>query len=333
MEAPLSSPAWQPFPRTRSGYCSPQVDTSAKVFDELAAGHLFLTLPVSSRKRLPSTWAACIACTTASVRCKVYDYADLNVQCCPDVRSAFAAATRRWGNDPVPASAVPGWPVEVPLPVRSAVERANMRQRAAAHFATGSTCRWRRLFADAACSAEICLLLRSSTCRPTWKALPEREVQARHSFFAVCRHCLKRPGCSASTPLGDSLDGWGAMEVDLLWAEGRVAIELDGAQHFDSVEAYRREPPQGRLIAGKRLTSCCGSSPGTWASTSTRCSTQSCERCRSDGGDRSGGGPTAASSTHAASGHRGDRRQQSTQSPPAIDARLDGASESPTMVM
>lgn len=29
------------------------------------------------------------------------------------------------------------------------------------------------------------------------------------------------------------------MEVDLLHAEGKVAIEIDGNQHLESVEAYR----------------------------------------------------------------------------------------------
>jgi very-short-patch-repair endonuclease len=31
------------------------------------------------------------------------------------------------------------------------------------------------------------------------------------------------------------------MEVDLLCAEAQLAIELDGAQHLDSPEAYRRD--------------------------------------------------------------------------------------------
>jgi very-short-patch-repair endonuclease len=31
------------------------------------------------------------------------------------------------------------------------------------------------------------------------------------------------------------------MEVDLLCAEARVVVELDGPQHLDNVEAYRRD--------------------------------------------------------------------------------------------
>ena len=50
-----------------------------------------------------------------------------------------------------------------------------------------------------------------------------------------------------NAPLAIPFDGWGAMEVDLLWAEGRVAIELDGAA-----------PTARRPIAATAArTSCC----------------------------------------------------------------------------
>ena len=43
-------------------------------------------------------------------------------------------------------------------------------------------------------------------------------------------------------------DGWGQMEVDLLCAEGRVAIELDGPQHLANAEAYRRDRRKDVLL-------------------------------------------------------------------------------------
>ncbi|MBN1589345.1 MAG: DUF559 domain-containing protein, partial [Pirellulales bacterium] len=43
-------------------------------------------------------------------------------------------------------------------------------------------------------------------------------------------------------------DGWGQMEVDLLCAERRLAIELDGAQHLASTEAYRRDRRKDALL-------------------------------------------------------------------------------------
>jgi len=43
-------------------------------------------------------------------------------------------------------------------------------------------------------------------------------------------------------------DGNGRMEVDLLCEDARVAIELDGPQHLDSTEAYRRDRRKDLLL-------------------------------------------------------------------------------------
>ena len=44
-----------------------------------------------------------------------------------------------------------------------------------------------------------------------------------------------------NTELPIAFDGQGRMEVDLLCADARVAIELDGAQHLADADAYRRD--------------------------------------------------------------------------------------------
>ncbi len=43
-------------------------------------------------------------------------------------------------------------------------------------------------------------------------------------------------------------DGWGRMEVDLLCADAHLVIELDGAQHFASKDAYRRDRRKDALL-------------------------------------------------------------------------------------
>ncbi len=43
-------------------------------------------------------------------------------------------------------------------------------------------------------------------------------------------------------------DGWGRMEVDLLCAEARLAVELDGAQHLADPDAYRRDRRKDHLL-------------------------------------------------------------------------------------
>jgi very-short-patch-repair endonuclease len=43
-------------------------------------------------------------------------------------------------------------------------------------------------------------------------------------------------------------DGNGRMEVDLLCEDARMAIELDGPQHLESAEAYRRDRRKDLLL-------------------------------------------------------------------------------------
>jgi very-short-patch-repair endonuclease len=38
------------------------------------------------------------------------------------------------------------------------------------------------------------------------------------------------------------------MEVDLLCGDARLAIELDGSQHLDSTDAYRRDRRKDQLL-------------------------------------------------------------------------------------
>ncbi len=43
-------------------------------------------------------------------------------------------------------------------------------------------------------------------------------------------------------------DGTGQMEVDLLCADASVTIELDGSQHLDGEDAYRRDRRKDQLL-------------------------------------------------------------------------------------
>ena len=170
----------------------------------------------------------------------------------------------------LPASAVPGWPAEVPLPVDPQWKNdyaASVRRlvRDGARLAAGEVCSstWRRRsppdaegVARARSASEAFLYRRLET-------LPETAGRFR---------------LNAELPI--PFDGWGHMEVDLLWADARVAIELDGAQHLAT--AWKPTVATGARTFSyrKTATSCCGSSPRTWASASMRCSTPSCEPCR-----------------------------------------------------
>jgi very-short-patch-repair endonuclease len=43
-------------------------------------------------------------------------------------------------------------------------------------------------------------------------------------------------------------DNWGRMEVDLLCTDQCIAIELDGAQHLEGADAYRRDRRKDQLL-------------------------------------------------------------------------------------
>jgi very-short-patch-repair endonuclease len=45
-----------------------------------------------------------------------------------------------------------------------------------------------------------------------------------------------------------AFDGFGQLEVDLLCADSRVAVELDGAQHLADAAAYRRDRRKDQLL-------------------------------------------------------------------------------------
>jgi very-short-patch-repair endonuclease len=45
-----------------------------------------------------------------------------------------------------------------------------------------------------------------------------------------------------------AFDGWGRMEVDLLCADSRVVVEIDGAQHLSDPVAYRRDRRKDQLL-------------------------------------------------------------------------------------
>jgi very-short-patch-repair endonuclease len=54
--------------------------------------------------------------------------------------------------------------------------------------------------------------------------------------------------CRLNLELPFPFDGWGRMEVDLVCATSRIAIELDGGQHLGDADAYRRDRRKDALL-------------------------------------------------------------------------------------
>jgi hypothetical protein len=207
-------------------------------FDDARLDTLFITLPVSWRGTIAQYVGRLHRLHHRKREVRVFDYADLNV---PMLARMFDRRCR--GYEAVgytirlPASAVPGWPADVPLPVdvpwkndyAASVQRlvrdgidvplANLFAHAARNVPPGAE------GADRARSATEAFLYRRL------ESLPE----------TAGRFVL-----NATLPI--PFDGAGQMEVDLLCADARVAVELDGPQHLAGADAYRRDRRKDMLL-------------------------------------------------------------------------------------
>jgi very-short-patch-repair endonuclease len=207
-------------------------------FDDARLDTLFLTLPVSWRGTIAQYVGRLHRLYDRKREVRVYDYADLNV---PMLARMFDRRCR--GYEAVgysllaPASAVPGWPADVPLPVDP-----GWKSEYAASV--------RRLVRDGVDSPLANLFAHAArNVSPDAEGV-ERARSATEAF--LYRRLETLPETAGRFRLNAVLpilfDGWGHMEVDLLCADERLAVELDGGQHLASVEAYRRDRRKDVLL-------------------------------------------------------------------------------------
>ena len=207
-------------------------------FDDPRLDTLFLTLPVSWRGTIAQYAGRLHRLHDGKREVRVYDYADLNV---PMLSRMFERRCRGYEalgyTLMLPASALPGWPVDVPLPVDPLWKKDY----------AGSV---RRLVRDGVDSPLAKLFVHVT--RPF---SPDAEGVARarsasEAFFyrrlGTLAETSRRFQLNAELPI--PFDGWGNMEVDLLCADTRLVIELDGAQHLADPEAYRRDRRKDTLL-------------------------------------------------------------------------------------
>ena len=207
-------------------------------FDDARLDTLFLTLPVSWRGTVAQYVGRLHRLHDRKREVRVYDYADLNV---PMLAKMFDRRCR--GYEAVgytillPASAVPGWPVDVPLPVDPL-----WKQDYAASI--------RRLVRDGVDTPLANLFVHTARTMPPDAEGASRARSATEAF--LYRRLETLPETAGRFRLNVELpipfDGWGHMEVDLLCADARLAIELDGAQHLADADAYRRDRRKDLLM-------------------------------------------------------------------------------------
>jgi superfamily II DNA or RNA helicase/very-short-patch-repair endonuclease len=207
-------------------------------FDDARLDTLFLTLPVSWHGTIAQYVGRLHRHYDRKREVRVYDYADLDV---PVLARMFDRRCRGYEAVGytifVPASAAPGWPADVPLPVDPRWKR---------EYAASV----KRLIRDGVDASLGNLFVNAVRVFTPDAEGTDRARSATEAFLYRRLETLPmtagRFGLNAELPI--PFDNRGRMEVDLLCSDAHLAIELDGAQHLESTDAYRRDRRKDQLL-------------------------------------------------------------------------------------
>jgi len=207
-------------------------------FDDSRLDTLFLTLPVSWRGTIAQYAGRLHRLHEGKREVRVYDYADLNL---PMLSRMFDRRCR--GYEAVgytillPASALPGWPQEVPLPVDP-----KWKQDYAASV--------RRLIGDGVDQPLADLFVWAAREFDHDAEGVERARSASEAFLYRRLQTLDstRNRFRLNQNLPIVFAGRSHVEIDFLDEENSLVIELDGAQHLADRDAYRRDRKKDWLL-------------------------------------------------------------------------------------
>jgi len=200
-------------------------------FDDARLDTLFLTMPVSWHGTIAQYVGRLHRLHDGKKSVRVYDFADLDVPMLSRMFDKRCAGYEAAGYTILlPASALPGWPADVPLAVDS-----QWKQDYAASV--------RRLIRDGVDRPLAQLFVHATTAPAAGAVGAERARSASEAFFY--RRLESLPDLSGvfrlNAVLPIAFDDRSQMEVDFLAAEARMVIEIDGGQHLGDVEAWRRD--------------------------------------------------------------------------------------------
>jgi very-short-patch-repair endonuclease len=207
-------------------------------FDDARLDTLFLALPVSWQGTIAQYVGRLHRLYEHKREVRVYDYADLDV---PMMSRMFDRRCRGYKavgyTIQLPASAMPGWPADVPLPVDP-----QWKQDYAASV--------RRLVREGVDTSLANLFAHvTRTVTPDAQGV-ERARSATEAFLYQRLETLPETSgrfrLNANLPI--AFDGYGQMEVDLLCTDTHLVIELDGPQHLADRDAYRRDRRKDALL-------------------------------------------------------------------------------------
>ena len=207
-------------------------------FDDPRLDTLFLTLPVSWRGTIAQYAGRLHRLYDGKREVRIYDYADLNVSMLARMFDRRCRGYEAVGYTVLlPASAIRGWPSDVVLPSDPVWKR---------DYASSV----RRLVRDGVDTPLASLFVHTARTFPEDADGVDRARSATEAF--LFRRLETLPETKGRFRLNVALpipfDGQSRLEVDLLCADARVAIELDGAQHLADPDAYRRDRRKDQLL-------------------------------------------------------------------------------------
>jgi superfamily II DNA or RNA helicase/very-short-patch-repair endonuclease len=207
-------------------------------FDDPRLDTLFLTMPVSWRGTVAQYVGRLHRLHDGKRVVQVYDYVDLDVPMLSRMFDKRCKGYEAVGYTVlVPASAMPGWPADVPLPIDP-----QWKQDYAASV--------KRLIRDGVDQPLAQLFVHAA--RPL---VPDAEGAARArsaSEAFIYRRFESLPELAGRFRLNARLpipfDDRSEMEIDLLCESARVVVEIDGMQHLGDAAAYRRDRRKDVLL-------------------------------------------------------------------------------------
>lgn len=207
-------------------------------FDDPRLDTLFLTLPVSWRGTVSQYAGRLHRLYDGKREVQIYDYADLNVSMLARMFDRRCRGYEVLGYTILlPASAIPGWPIDVVLPSDPAWKRDY----------SGSV---RRLTRDGVDAPLASLFVHASRTISGDAEGADRARSATEAFLFQRLETLSdtKGRFRLNEKLPIPFDSAGSLEVDLLCREARLVIELDSGQHFADPEAYRRDRRKDQLL-------------------------------------------------------------------------------------
>lgn len=208
-------------------------------FDDSRLDTLFLATPVSWRGRITQYVGRLHRRHAGKREVRVYDYVDVNVPVCRRMFDRRSVGYDALGyHMELPISATPGWPEGVSVPLDGGWQESY-----------GASVK--RLCADGVDAALASLFVIGAKA-----ALDKGEDGAARARSAAESFLYRRLDTLQAThglfTLNDRLPiAFGEvefMEPDLLCADLRIVIEIDGPQHLGSIDAYRRDRRKDMLL-------------------------------------------------------------------------------------